>query len=323
MVRSAKDGENIASIDIGSFTARLLVARKMNPPGLFHPFDRRRSYIRLAEGFDDHKRKTICPSAIERALNVLKEFSLSAKEYGVEDIQAVSTGVVRRAVNQDDFLRLIREKTGIIARVISGEEEADLTMRGVNHALHLKSDSSLIFDLGGGTTEFISGLKGNIELRSLPLGAMLLQERFLVSDPPDADQIKGLLEYIDRKLEEALFHDHCIPENTRLVGSGGTVTTLAAMMKRMETRDITPEKLNGSILIRNRIERLFEYMKSVPGSERLRLPGLDEDRAKVILAGTSVIVRILEYLKLWELTVCCSDILEGILISYLEGDKNE
>lgn len=320
---SVKGGKKIASIDIGSLTARLLIAGKIDGPGLFTPLTRKRAYIRLAEDFDDRGSGSIRSKAVERTIDVLREFTLTAKKYGVEEIRAVTTGVVRRAVNRDRFLGLIREKTGLNVEVISGEQEADLTLKGVNHALDMTRGSSIVFDLGGGTTEVISWRKGNMDLRSLPLGAALLSETFLVSDPPDADQIKGLADYIDRKLKEALPRDRYSSEGKSLVGSGGTVTSLAAMIHRMDTKDITPQKLNGIILNRVRIEHLFENMKSVPVSRRMKLPGLDEERAKVILGGASVVIRILEYFRFTEVTVCCSDILEGILIAYLKGDENE
>lgn len=315
--------ENIASLDIGSFTARLLIARKIDSPGLFRPLARKRAYIRLAEGFEGRGSERIRPEAIERTVDVLKEFSRSAKEYGVETIWAVTTGVVRRAANRDRFLRLLQDETGLKVKLISGEDEAVLTLKGVTHALDIKNESTVIFDLGGGTTEVILSREGNMEIRSLPLGAALLSEKFLVPDPPDGDQIRGLEDFIDRELEKTLFRDRYSSENGNLVGSGGTVTTLAAMISQTDVRDITPEKLNGFILDQSRIQCLFEHIKSVPVSKRLELPGLDEERAEVILAGTAVVLRILEYFQSREMTVCCSDILEGILISCLKGDENE
>lgn len=320
---TVEGGKHIASIDIGSLTARLLIARKIDGPGLFIPLARKRAYIRLAEGFDNRGRGCLDSKAVERTIEVLREFILFAEIYRVEEMRAVTTGVVRSAANRDHFLSLILDKTGLRVEVISGEQEADLALKGVNHALLIKRGSSVVFDLGGGTTEFISWRKGKIERRSLSLGAVLLSEKFLISDPPDDDQIKELSDYIDRRLKETLGRDRDSSEGTILVGSGGTVTGLAAMILRMDVKDITPEKLNGIILNRSRIEHLFGDMKSVPVSRRMRLPGLDEDRAKVILGGAMVVLRIMNYFGFSAITVCCSDILEGILLSYLEGDKNE
>ncbi|MFC1535474.1 hypothetical protein ACFL7M_19165, partial [Thermodesulfobacteriota bacterium] len=259
---------------------------------------------------------------MERTLHALEDFILTAEEYGVKKIRAVSTGVVRRAINRNLFLALIHNRTGIDVLIISGEKEARFTREGVLHALNIDSGASVIFDLGGGTTEFISGYKDNSVVRSVPLGAMVLTQKFLGSDTPGQDKIEKLSEYTDKILNGALPRKR-YGENIRLVGSGGTVTTLAAMIKRIDIKDITDKRLNGLILERGQIEDLFTHMKSISISERLRLPGLDRARAGAILAGAVTVIRILYFFHSERMTVSYSDILEGILISYLQGEYHE
>lgn len=321
--RVAAGGSNIASIEIGSHTARLLIARKVDSQGFFEPIIRDRAYIRLAEGFGGQGLENISSVAIERTLKALELFCLKIKECGAEDIRAVATGVVRRAGNRDYFLSLIRNKTGIDVTVITGEKEARLTYMGVLRAMNIDDRTSVIFDLGGDTTEFISRHGDDIKTVSLPLGAVLLTHRFLDSDHPGEDKINALSEYTDDILGKMLTRKQYDGKVSTLVGAGGTVTTLAAMLNNIDTKDITPDKLNGLILDRNRIEALFHRMKSVSISERTRLPGLDRGRAGVILAGTIAVIRILSFFDCPRMTVSHSDIIEGILVSFLQGEQDE
>jgi len=308
-----------ASIDLGSHTARLLVSRKTGDPGLIRPLVRKRAYIRLAEGFDDQRKGTIKRAAIDRTLNALEEFASIARRFDVDTIHAVSTGVMRKAVNRDRLLNLIYDRTGVKVEVISGEEEARLTGKGVLHALNIEDGPFVIFDFGGGSTEFLFGKKADMRAKSIPLGAMILTQRYLPSDPPEEMDIETLVKYVDGVLEET-FPRQTRPVNDGLLaGTGGTVTTLAAMIHRIEMEDMGPERMNGLILKRERIEDLFARMKTLPLIERLKLPGLDRGRVDVILAGSLVVMRILHFFKASEMLVSLSDLLEGILIDRLSG----
>ncbi|MBW2609671.1 MAG: hypothetical protein JRC68_04920 [Deltaproteobacteria bacterium] len=321
--RYAAGETNIASIDIGSHTARLLICRRTGSSGLFQPLLRKRAYIRLAEGFGDQGEENIGPEAIERTLNALGDFSSIIKEYNAETTHAVSTGVMRDAVNSDRFLDLVYGRTGIKARVISGEEEALLTQKGVLHSLDMHSMSPIIFDLGGGTTEIVSGDENSTEVKSVHIGAAVLTQRYFHSDPPSDERIGALSKYVDEVLEGAYSRIGYAENDFPMVGTGGTVTTLAAMIKRVDIKDITPDRLNGLILKRDQIEDLFAYMKTLPVAERMRLSSMEQGRAGVILAGTMAVIRILYFFRSIQMMVSLSDILEGILIAFLQGEKDE
>lgn len=314
---------NIASIDIGSHTARLLVSKKIGPPVLFQPLIRKRSYIRLAQCFDHQKEAGIGPEAIDRTLSSLAAFSDVARKYDVNRIHAVATGIVRRAVNRDHFINLIQSKTGIKVDVITGEKEAELTRKGVLHAFHTETGPFVIFDLGGGTTEFIIGKNSDAKINSLPLGAAVLTQRFLRSDPPEKGKLEILENHVDEVLEEVFQKNPHVGNDHLMVGTGGTVTTLAALFYQIGVRDISPERLNGLVLRKEQIGALFKQLKSLSIDERLRLPGMDQGRADVILAGTMVVMRILHYFRSVLMKVSLSDLLEGVLITYLEGEKDE
>ena len=145
---------NIASIDLGSHTARLLIARVGDDYGVFEPLMRKRSYIYLAGDFDPVL-KQISTQASSRAVTVLKEFSRIIEDWQVKRVVAVATGVVRKAENRNGFLKEIFEETGLRVSAISGEKEARLTSKGALGALGVKNPPFFVFDLGGGTTEFL------------------------------------------------------------------------------------------------------------------------------------------------------------------------
>ncbi len=319
--KASAGGPNLASIDVGSHTARLLVAQKIGPPRLYRPLLRKRVYIRLAEDFYDQGKGAIQPDAIERTLNALGDFAAITRRFGVESTHAVSTGVVREARNRDEFLGLIHNRTGIKIKVITGGEEAKLTEKGVLHALNMGGKPSMIFDLGGGSTEFIYGAQDDRKVKSVPLGAMVLAQKYLTSDPPKEEEIDALVREVDGFLQKAFSDYHYSGNEGPLVGTGGTVTTLAAMIYGIDVKDINPDKMNGLILDRKRLEDLFERIKTMIINERLKLPGLDRGRADVIPAGCMVVIRVLHFFKSLQMLVCLSDLLEGIVIAYLKGEE--
>lgn len=316
-------GTSLASIDIGSHTARLLVAQSTGAPELFEPLFRKRAYIRLAQDFHLERKDALKPEAIGRALKSLEDFASVAKRYGVENTHAVSTGVVRGASNRDEFLRLIYERTGIEVEVISGEKEAWLTEKGVLHGLSMGARPSIVFDLGGGTAEFIYGEQDARKVKSVPLGAMVLTQKYVTSDPPKNESVVALGKEVDRVLRVSFSEYPYLRSDGILVGTGGTVTTLAAMIYDIDAREISPERMNGLILGGEQLKELFARIKIMTTEERSKLPGLDPGRADVIPAGCLSVIRILRFFKSQTMVVCLSDLLEGIIIAYLKGEKDE
>jgi len=311
-----------AAIDIGTHTARLLIATDPGPSGQFKSLVRKRFYIRLAENFDYSKKKIIQSDAIDRTMNALHEFLNDIRVFNVDLTHAIATGVVREAANRGEFLRLIRNQTGLEVKLISGDEEARLMAKGVRHALGGQSSVFFVFDLGGGSTEFFFEDKGTQTVQSTPLGAMILTKKYLLSDPPKETQIDSLAGYIDRCLEKFVPDLQLRQNQLSVTGTGGTVTTLAVMLHGIGAADISAERVNGLVLKRGQIETLFDEMKVMRSDERLKLPGLDKGRSGIILAGSLVVIRILHFLKAFQLTVSLSDLLEGILINHFEGESN-
>ena len=303
-----------ASIDIGSHTARLLVCQKTRSSKGLRPLQRKRAYIRLAEGFYHHGSLTIQPEAVERALGALEEFVTVAEKSRVESIQAVCTGVVREAENRDDLLKQILDRTGIQARIISGDEEARLTAKGVLYALRFQGGPFMIFDLGGGSTEFVYGEQGHQRVQSLALGAVVLTQKHLMSDPPGEEEMGALEREVDDLLKKAFPEAGFLEEESLLVGTGGTVTTLGAMLHHVDIEEISPKRMNGLILRKEQLEDLFDRLRTATLDERLELPGLDRGRAEVIPAGCAAVLRILRFFRSRQLVMSLSDLLEGMVL---------
>ena len=312
-----------ASIDIGTHTVRLLIARKCRIPGHLVPLARKRAYIRLAEGLSESENKDISSVAIDRTLNVLKNFSGTLKRFKVHSVNAVATGVLREAPNRDQFLDRIYEKTGIRVRVIAGVEEAYLTAKGALQALNIHADFFVVFDLGGGSTEFLIGSEGTSVARSIPLGAMILTKKYFGSDPPGEAEIEALSRHVDQCLLDADLNVPGAQDLPLLVGTGGTVATLAVMLHGIPLADIDADRINGLLLKRRKIESLFSEIRNLDLSARLKLPGLDKGRAEVVLAGCLTVIRILYFFKSLQLKVSMSDLLEGILAESSKGEEND
>jgi exopolyphosphatase/guanosine-5'-triphosphate,3'-diphosphate pyrophosphatase len=308
-----RSSDILASVDLGSHTARLLVARWKE--GHLESVLRKRAYIRLAQDFESPPRGTLKQAGIERALKFLKEFRSDIQNCEANRSRAIATGVVRAAENRSHFIDLVRERSGIQVEVISGAEEARLTGLGIQHALKLGDRPFIAFDLGGGSTEFLLVRdQGEAQALSLPLGAMIMTQRHLVTDPPKAGEIESLKQETRELLLKAF------PDEARwrpLVGTGGTVTTLAAMVHGIDVQAIRPERMNGLFLHVRQLEELLGRMKHLSVAQRAVLPGLDQGRADVILAGSLGVTEILNFFHSSEMMVSLTDLLEGVLLDLL------
>ncbi|MGM0664196.1 MAG: hypothetical protein ACQET7_08435 [Thermodesulfobacteriota bacterium] len=316
----------IASVEVGTHTARLLLARAASGNTLFQTLARERRTIRLADGFGSLGSGVIQNDAARRAAEAVGFFTRIVREAGGEIVRAVSTGVTRTAKNRHEFIQGILDETGVRICPVSGEEEAGLTARGVLYALGYVNGPYVIFDLGGGTTEFV--IRRRVEAEggkfiSLPLGALLLKEAFFHEDPLSANALAAASHCVDKTLWEGIPDPTGFHSPPLLIGSGGTLTTLAAMALGIEVREIGPERMNGLLLQRGTLEALYDLIIRLPFESRRRLRGLDPGRADVIPAGALAVLRILHYFEASQVVVCLSDILEGLLIEYLQGDGHE
>ena len=309
-----------ASIDLGSHTARLLIARQSIDSHNISPLFRKREYVRLAEDFGRVEDRLLTPDAMDRAVGVMNGFSLMIRHFGVDHTVAVATGVVRESKNADQLLNRILKNSGIVVHVVSGEREALLSRLGAVRSLKIPEVSYLVFDLGGGSTEFIRRTGDGMDVRSVPLGAVGLSKKHGRTDPLVHTEIAAINSETDRFLQQTRLH---AISRERFIGTGGTVVTLAAMIHGIPFDQIVPEKINGLSLRLEEIEEVFHEMNAISLAERMQRYRLEPERAGVILAGSLIVIRIMRRLKARTLLVSMSDLLEGILFDFLEGEQHD
>jgi len=248
---------------------------------------------------------------MDRAAKVLIRFKNLAERHGASDIRAVATGVLREAGNKMVFQEKMRKDADISVTIISGEEEAGLMARGVLSDLNAIPEQALIFDLGGGSTEFVFTRGEKVgRLLSLPLGVVTLTERFLLSNPPSLSEQQQVKDCVLNILKEKLSESGNI---NVLIGTAGTVTTLAAISASLKEYD--PAVINGMRLTRDRLKQQAETLFSLNLDQRRRLTGLEEGRADLICAGILVVLEIMDHFSQDCLWVSDSGLLEGIILS--------
>jgi len=312
----------LASIEIGTNSIRMLIAEKGISENTLKPILRKRVITRLGKNFNKKEVRTIESETMSRSISVLRDFFDIARQFNIPSPILVATGVVREARNRNSFIVLIDKKLGHTVKVITGEEESDLTCRGVLSSLDRRREPLLIFDCGGGSTEFIWTNNKKVETTSINCGAVTLTDDYLSTDPPRYDEIYQLIKYIDNKFKVELQYIRELCKGTfSLVGTGGTVMNLAAMIHGVRETEFD-EKLNGLVIKRKDIEILFTKMKGMPEAERLNLNCLEPGREDIVVAGTLMVIKIMDYFEKDEIIISYADLLEGILLQYMGGEKN-
>lgn len=300
----------------------MLIAETSDFCESFKEIYRKRVITRIGEDFNSNQMETLKQVPIERSVKALGEFFDIAEEFGVTYSFLVATGVIRKAVNGNDFISLVSKKFGRNVEIISGEEEADLTCKGVLFALNQSEGPFLIFDLGGGSTEFVLVQNGEEKIMSLNLGAVVLTQDYIYDDPPRKEQIDRLIRYIEGIFNCNLYDFTKIKnEEFSLIGTGGSAFTLAKIIKEMKKKDFAEKDESVTLLKKGEIEGVFEKIRAVPALERLNFKGIEKGREDTILAGTAMVIKIMDYFHRDEIVISYSDILEGILIKYWGGVK--
>jgi exopolyphosphatase/guanosine-5'-triphosphate,3'-diphosphate pyrophosphatase len=280
----------VGVVDLGTNSTRLLAADVDGER--VEEIERRTEITRLGEGVDE--RRKLLPLPIARVRNVLSDYRRELERLGAERVLTIATSAVRDAENGEAFLGEIEWSYGFTTRLLTGDEEAALTLRGVAGGRQF-DEGTLVLDVGGGSTELIT----TAERTSLDVGSVRLTERHLHSDPPTPDELEAAAADV-RELLPRL-------EPTGAIGVAGTITTLAAL--KLGAYD--PEHVHGFRLEREAVERQLERLASLPLAERRELPGLEPERAPVILGGAVIVREVLDRYGLDGLEVSERDLLHG------------
>jgi exopolyphosphatase/guanosine-5'-triphosphate,3'-diphosphate pyrophosphatase len=314
-------GRVVAFIDIGTNAIRLLVVRIV--PGHLHTvITEQREAARLGEGeFPDRR---LQPQAMEQAVLVCRKFVELAQGHGAGEIVAVATSATREALNAEEFLHRLREEAGLHVRVISGREEARLIYAGLSSFIHLGLRKAVFLDIGGGSTEVIVGGQRRYEfLDTIGIGAVRLTS--LMFSPQDAGPVSPRrYEQLRQYARHAAVHTvYQVNQHHAdlLVGTAGTIRNLAAIASSSRRG---PEPENGDVLTRSELRRVAAMLCAMPLEERQKVPGLNPDRADIIVSGAAILDVVMEGLGFSEIQVMpVGGLREGLLMDYLAQDSHD
>ena len=299
----------VAAIDAGSNTLRLLIGRIED--GRVVPELYQRRICRLAGQFS--QQEGLSPESRERTLSVFQEFSSICNEVEVRRIRAVGTAAFRQAVNGEEFARLVCDTTGLPLEIINGEDEAFHTAMGVLNALDPVPAHTLVFDIGGGSTEFILCTDRKvIWSSSLPLGVVHLTESFTASSDRQTE-ISKTLRLVQKEIEQAGISSGVDMTRLSLVGTAGSVTTLAAL--DMQMTDYDWRQVNNYSMSYSVLQEWYQRLWPMSPRQREALPGMEKGRGDLIIAGLEIVLGIMKAMHSDRLLVSDFGILEGLLLS--------
>ena len=327
--KAAKFGQSVsencfAGLDIGSHSTRMLIARKNGTQ--LAPVRVERRVTRLAQDFQ--QAGSITEKAQDRNISALKEYISILREFQVAKIACGATGVVRRAKNSRAVLDRIAAETGIECKVLSEETEALLSAKGILRALPAIGTDLLTFDIGGGSTEFVlMGKETAIRNASRPIGAATLTEAYLKADPPGAEAVQRAALFAGSEIISAKEQLYENPGNTgimpfsglQLIGTAGTVSTLAGMYLKMER--YVPYRVNGVVLTKEWLSQTIESLAQMPLAQRELIAGLEPGREDIILGGAVIVSEILSCFGRQRFVVTDAGLIEGLLIELVEKES--
>ncbi|MCX6356574.1 MAG: Ppx/GppA phosphatase family protein [Candidatus Aureabacteria bacterium] len=296
------------AIDIGTNSVRLLVAEIASCCRLT-PLATALRITRLGQGIG--RRRMISPEAAERTLAAVAEFLETARRHNAERCILFGTAAIREAENGGVFTASVRARTGHAVRILSGEEEAILAYRGATRGLVPHGADAVVIDIGGGSAEIsLQQSPGKLVAKSVPIGCVRLTEQFCHADPPDTGELDELKKHISGMLARDIAG--FAGRGAALIGAGGTVTTAAAIALGMIPYD--PARVHGSTLARLTVSSLAARLAAMPLSQRKLVPGLEPERADVIVAGLLILDLIMDFLSAGKLTVSDEGVLHGALL---------
>jgi exopolyphosphatase/guanosine-5'-triphosphate,3'-diphosphate pyrophosphatase len=300
----------IAVVDVGTNSTRLLVARVED--GRVEELERQSKVTRLGQDVDSTGR--LADEAVERVFRVLEEYKELIDEHGAQRVVALATSAVRDSENGDELRAAVQERFGFELRTISGDEEARLTFLGATSARQDSDASTLVIDIGGGSTELVTGKPGDDPdfHVSTQAGSVRQTERHLHDDPPAPEQTAALGREVRGIVEDAA-PGRVRESVTRGIAVAGTATQLAAIDLGLAERD--RERVHGHVMELASVRRMLDQLASVPLEERRGAKGLDPDRAPTIVAGAAILVEVMESFGLDEVEASETDILHGAALS--------
>jgi exopolyphosphatase/guanosine-5'-triphosphate,3'-diphosphate pyrophosphatase len=307
----------LAAIDLGSNSVHMVIV-EVSASGAFQVKGREKQMVRL--GASTLTRGRLTAEAMKRGLEALRQYRRLADTHRVDKVIAVATSAIREAGNGEDFLERVGREIGVWPLAISGEEEARLIYLAALHSIHLEGKRTLVVDLGGGSVELALGSGRRLEwVASEKLGVLRMSEQFAKSDPLAGKDEDRLASHVEQVLE---------PQARRIrdsgfevaVGTSGTILALGALAHELESGS-RPESLHHLTVSASALRAVRKRLASLDLKARLKLPGLDEGRADIVVAGSVILDTVLSRLGVERLVLCEWALREGILLDYIHGHK--
>lgn len=299
----------VAAIDCGTNSLRLLVARVVGDRLV--DLDRRMLVVRLGEGVD--RTGEISPAALERAFAGCEQYRSIIAGHGAPRLRFVATSASRDASNAGVFTAGVRRILGVTPEVITGAEEAELSFLGATRGVPHRRPV-LVFDIGGGSTEFVLGDEAPRQAISVDMGCVRFHERYLPGDPPGPDEVRAaeaaaatLLDDVAQAVDLTTAHD--------VIGTAGTVTTVAAIALGLPEYDAS--QIHGTRIATRDVTAVADRLAAMTVAQRLALPVMHPGRADVIASGALLMAAILRRIGTPDVVASEHDILDGIAWSLI------
>lgn len=308
---------NLAAIDIGTNSFHLIVVH-IKEDGNFEIVDREKEVIRLGEGSPGDI-KVIKPEAFNRALDALKRFKGIADSHSAS-MRAVATSAVRESKNRDDFIKQVFEKTGISIEIISGVEEARLIYLGILKAVPVYDKKILAVDIGGGSTEFLVGKKGEpVFSVSMKIGAVRMTQKFFPDFYVSKTRIQKCRDWVEGELYQTA--TNIMKTNFQFgVGSSGTIMSAGLMINAFRNKSSSGNGiLNNFVFSKEELSELeAEVLSRKTVQKRKKIPGIDDKRADILPAGIIILSTIFKLFDLPKIVISGYALREGIIIDTLQ-----
>ncbi len=305
----ADNGQRIAAIDVGSNSVRLVVAEVLAGGG-YRVVDEERENTRLAASLAATGR--LDPGAAATTLAVLGNFVSIANGYGVRELRAIGTSAIRDADDGDDFCRRVRDELGLDIDVISAAEEARLAFLSVARAFDIAGREVAVADIGGGSTEIVVASSGLIdEIFATRLGTVRVADECGIGGRISDKQLLRMRKYIDRALRREIGKPPLVPD--MLFGTGGTFTAMASIM--MAAQGQAGQPMWGFRATRAQVRHLVADLAQLPLDKRCKVPGLNPQRADIIVPGLVVIERVMRHLRTNTVQVHTRGVRDGLLLT--------
>ena len=310
----------IAVVDIGTNSVRLViaVANGLRIESILLQDGR---ITRLGEGLAENGQ--ISRSAVDRTIAVLSEYAGHIRSYAPDRICYIGTSALRQASNREEVLSRFQQEIGVSVKVISGEDEAALTYRGALLGLDEIQGPFLVIDIGGGSSELIVGetTMKFWKAFSVEIGVVTLTEGWFRSDPPTDSEIVQVRHYLTERFKEVVtILRPYLTAGVTPVGTAGSVTTILAMVRKIIRYD--PAIVHGQGLMRQEVEKLFCEIRPMKAKDRLLLPGVERGREDIILAGTLILLALLDFVNQAGLVVSAYGLREGVVLDLGDGGSS-